>query len=467
MRVRSRSVWALPGLLLLAGCDVLLLSPTMPGLVPGIGQPLRGQVLDALTGLPLGGASVVGDVGWTTTGSDGRFELYGAVSRHVISLARAGYTSETLATGPIEDGRAYYLSPLFPATGNLKARFATVLGAAVVSGNVPAASGEVVFAGLKSGRINQGRYAIVMDPASGLPGSIFSGVLAGGEVIDGPIDAPDAPFQFRSFGMQTIDVPFTAAANPATTSVSTPLVLEQQRMTGLEISYANTTWAREVRSSVTLDFGLMGSVPVARGSGTAQSLRVPSIPGTKTVLEGLAVDAQGERVSKVTITTNMLAKVPFDLLTPPDGVEPASGSEGVGGWPGFAWRAVPGADAYLVQVYEPGIAQPKWRGRTRGTSISFGRFGDGDANGAALLPGTDYTWEVHALSSQVEVAGAATGAKSPDPLDPAVDPGPWLLAPGQGMPGVWPRMLGGAAPPMRPFRSKSRESVRRGMGFRR
>jgi len=465
--LRSRR-WCrvLPGVVLLAGCDVLLLSPTMPGLVPGIGQPLRGQVLDALTGLPLGGASVVGDVGWTTTGSDGRFELYGAISRHIISLARAGYTSETLATGPLEDGRAYHLSPLFPATGNLKARFATVLGSAVGAGGAPAVSGDVVFAGLKSGRINQGRYAIVMDPASGLPGSIFSGVLAGGEVIDGPIDAPDAPFQFRSFGMQAIDVPFTAAANPATTSVQIPLKLDRP-MTSLAISYANTTWAREVRSSVTLDFGLMGSVPVARGTGTAQTLQVPSIAGTKTVLEGLAVDAQGERVSKVTITTNLLAKVPFDLLTPPDNVAPASGSEGVGGWPAFAWQAVPGADGYLVQVYEPGIAQPKWRGRTRGTSLSFGRFGDGDSNGAALLPLTDYTWEVHALSSQVEVVGTRGVQRATDPFDAAVDPSPWLLGPGDGVPGLWASVLRPAGPPMRPFRNKSRESVRRGMGFRR
>ncbi|MEB3299134.1 MAG: hypothetical protein VKO21_06575 [Candidatus Sericytochromatia bacterium] len=466
MRPLARGFRGLPVLACLAGCDVLLLSPTMPGLVPGIGQPLRGQVFDAMTGLPLGGASVVGDVGWTTTGPDGRFELYGAVSRHILSLARAGYTSETVATGPLEDGKAYHLSPLFPSTGNLKARFATILGQVQAPGGGGAASGEVVFAGIKSGRVNQGRYAIVMDPASGLPGTVLSGVLAGGEVIDGPLEAPEAPFQFRSFGMQTIDVPFSATANPATTSLQTPLALSPVT-SKVSLAYRNTSWAREVRTAVALDFGLMGSVPVARGTGTEQDLALPSVAGAKAVFEGLAVDASGARISKVTLTTNVLGQAPFDLLSPPEVVAPASGSEGVGGWPTFSWQAVPGADGYLVQVYEPGIAQPKWRGRTRGTSLAFGRFGDGDANGAALLPGVDYTWQVHALSTRVDgLAGQGIGL-SADPFDPAVDPSPWLFSP-SGLPGSWWPAAGKLmAPPMRPFRTRSRESVHRGLGFRR
>ncbi len=461
----------------MTGCDILLLSPLMPGLVPGIGQPLRGQVLDSATGQPIGAATVVSEVGWATTDNSGRFSLYGAVSRHNISISRAGYTSVTFNAGPIQDDRAYFVDALFPTpgSGELTTRRTEIRGKVKSSSGAPV-DGEIVFAGVKSGRINANDYAIA-DFTEGLPGAVFSGVIAGGQISGGPIypAAKDAeqPFTFQDYGNNTLgfgygffDVPFRPTGTLTVPPWTAPIDIEIGRAFAAkaQITYANTRWAKNVKTEITLDFGILGSVPVARGFASGQSLVVPSVANSKYVLEGRAYNEDRSRESVVIITTNNPAEPHnFDLLTPPDPIFPAKGQTGAGGRPTFSWKTVLNADAYMVQVFEPNIPQPKWRGLTTGTSITFPGFGDGDVNGGALLPGVKYTWEVHAVGSKY-------GATTPQSMDfkaflptnhAADDLGPQFRTPAD--------ILGikDGGPIFRPFRKKAYESLTKGLEFTR
>lgn len=476
-RGREIAGWCLLGLVApaIAGCDILLLSPLMPGLVPGIGQPLRGQVLDSATGQPVGAATVVSEAGWTTTDNSGRFALYGAISRHNLSISRAGYTSITYNAGPLQDDRAYFLDPLFgtPGQGDLTSRRVEIRGK--VASSFGPIDGEVVFAGVQNGRINGGQYAIA-DFKAALPGTVFSGVIAGGEVDGGPIfpSAKEAeqPFKFKDYGNNTLgfgyaffDVPFQPTGTLTIPPWEAPVDIKIGSFAAkARIEYTNTRWAKDVKTEITLDFGILGSVPVARGFTSQQDLVVPSVANSKYILEGRAYNADRTRESVVIITTNTITRdIAFDLLTPPDPEFPAKGQTGVGPRPTFSWKAVPGADAYMVQVFEPNIPQPKWRGITTGTSLTFPLFWDGDVNGGALLPGIKYTWEVHAIGSKY-------GATAPQALDfkdflPAgyTDHsfGPRLRTPAD--------ILGikDGSPPFRPFRKKAYESLTKGMDFMR
>lgn len=460
----------------LSGCDLLLLSPLMPGLVPGIGQPLRGQVLDSATGQPIGGATVVSEAGWATTDNSGRFSLYGAISRHNISISRAGYTSVTYNAGPVQDDRAYFIDALFgtPSQGDLTSRRVEIKGKVVANHGAPI-DGEVVFAGAKNGRINANQYAIA-DFKAALPGTIFSGVLAGGEVDGGPIfptgKESEQRFKFKDYGNNTLgfgyaffDVPFLPTGTLTIPPWQAPVDIKIGAFAAkARIEYNNTRWAKEVKTDITLDFGILGSVPVARGFTSQEDLVVPSVANTKYVLEGRAYNADRTRESVVVITTNNVTSGnSFDLLTPPDPEFPAKGQTGVGGRPTFSWRSVPNADAYMVLVFEPNIPQPKWRGITTGTSLTFPGFGDADVNGGALLPGVKYSWEIHAIGSKY-------GAVTPQSVD-VKDFLPFSYTDG----GLGPRLrtpadilgIKDGSPPFRPFRKKAYQSLTKGMEFTR
>ena len=460
----------------LAGCDLLLLSPILPGIVPGLGQPLRGHVFDSATGQPIGAATVVSELGWASTDNSGRFSLYGAVSRRNISICRAGYTSLTFAAGALQDDRAYFLDALFPTPGqgDLTSRRVEIRGK--IKTSFGPIDGEVVFAGFGKGKISANQYAIP-DFRAALPGTIFSGVMAGGEVDNGPIfqeaNATEQPFSFRDYGNNTLgfgyaffDVPFRPTGTLTVVPWEAPAEIEIGRTFSAKaaIGYTNTKWAKEVKTDVTLDFGILGSVPVARGLATSQTMTVPSIANTKYVLEGRAYNADKSRESVVVITTNNPAEPhSFDLLTPPDPEFPAKGQNGVGGRPTFRWRSVTDAEAYMVQVFEPNIPQPKWRGITADTSLTFPGFGDGDVNGGALLPGVKYNWEIHAIGSKY----GATSPKSMDFKD--------FLPAGYTDHGLGPRMrtpadilgIKDGSPPFRPFRKKAFESLTKGLEFTR
>ncbi len=474
---RAVALAATAGLLVpaLGGCDVLLLSPSLPGLLPGIGQPLRGQILDSATGQPIGAATVVSDIGWATTDNTGRFSLYGSVSRHNISVSRAGYTSVTYDLGPVQDDRAYFLDPLFPTatSGELSSRRIEMQGQVETPAGVPI-DGEIVFAGTLSGTIRANRWAIP-DSTARLPGQVLSGVIGGGEVEGGPIFPPTGSaaqaFRFKDYGNSILgfgyayfDVPFGNTGTVTAPQWTAPSNVKIGTFkTSAQISYTNTAWASDVKTEITLDFGILGSLPVARGFSSQQNLVVPSIAKSTYILEGRAFSADRKRESLVVITDDSVANGTFDLLLPPEPISPAKGAKGAGGRPTFSWNAVAGADAYMVQLFELHIPRPKWRALTEQTSIAFPMFGDGDVNGSALLPNVTYTWEIHAISSRYG-AVKPTSVEFSDFLPEsfhATDFGPRMRTPAD--------ILGikDGSPPFRPFRKKTYESKTAGLEFSR
>jgi hypothetical protein len=460
----------------LSGCDLVLLSPSLPGLVPGVGQPIRGQVLDSATGQPIGAASVVTDIGWATTDNNGKFALYGAMSKHTISIGRAGYTSLTFATGAVQEDRAYFIDPLFPTptSGELTSRRTEIVGNVVsnVSG-VPVETGEVVFGG-KGGTIRANRFAIP-EITAGLPGSVYSGVLAAGEVAGGPIvpgpKEAEQPFNFRDygngligFGYSFVNVPFGPTGSLGVPQWTAPdaITIGKVFSAKASIGYSNTSWASEVKTAISLDFGILGSVPVARQLASHVDVIVPSVKGATYVLEGRAFSADRNKISLVVINTNGAPSENFDLLAPPEPIAPAKGGR-AGGRPTFSWKSVPSANAYMVQVFEPNIPQPKWRGLTTDTSLPYPGFGDGDVNGGALLPGVKYSWEVHAISSRY-------GAAAPKGFFDFKDFVPTAFASTDfGRMPTPAETLGikDGSPPFRPFRKRSYESITKGLEFER
>jgi hypothetical protein len=306
-----------------------------------------------------------------------------------------------------------------------------------------------------------------------LPGSVFSGVIAGGDITGGPIlppgkDSPQA-FSFKDYGNGLIgfgygyyDVPFgpTGSLSPPQWKAPAPIRIGTFG-TRASISYTNTAWASDVKTEITLDFGILGSVPVARGFSSQQAVVVPSVAKSTYVLEGRAYSADRKRESLVIITNDSVSNGQFDLLSPPEPISPVHGAKGVGALPTFEWKPVTGADAYLVQVFEPNIPKPKWRGLTEKTSLPFPRIGDGDVNGGALLPTYTYTWEVSALASRY-------GAVTPK----AADFGDFLPA-SYFASSVRVRTpadilgLKDGGPVMKPYRRKTFESRTTGMEFQR
>ncbi len=417
-RVTGRLALSLALMLPLTGCELLLISPTLPGIAPFVGRPFTGKVVDSVTGLPLGNATVTaGLLAQAKTDADGSFKLYGNIGGQGIAIARAGYTSLSYVTsGPLADGQTYFLPPLFPSTGLPSSKHVTLQGSVHYNGAPIVPAGGVVFAGLASAVVNGGIFSMVIREL--LPGSVHSGVLAGGQILGGPI-TPEAgqsakDFSFDSFGYRFVDIPFADKPDLAPLTLQ-PLESNHVPIQALSVSYTNTQAFNQVQTDVIMDFGLMGSVPVARDTQSNKALRVPFVQGIKYAIEGRASDASGKLTSKVSITTNALAPVSFKLLPPPAVTGPANGSEGVGGTPTFSWDPVPGAQSYAVEVLEGthAAATLKWKGYTAQTSIAFPTFPDWDMNGGSLIPGISYTWTVRAYNATVESLGKSVTAPPP------------------------------------------------------
>lgn len=425
----------------LSGCDLLVLSPTMPGFFPGLGRPLTGQVLDSQTGLPIGHATVLAGWGSATTDNTGHFNLYGDFSGgRSLSVARAGYTSSTYETGKLIDGDTYYIDPTFSTSGDLTHRALNVTGTLKnPDGSPMTANGNVSFGGAASTPTNtsNGQFAITV--TAGLPGNVFSGVLAGGEIVGGPVTPGTAPqaFYYQTFGYRLADVP--SVPTGATWAATANIQVQNTAFAPMNIVYngLQAFKAPSPETDVTLDFGLLGSVPVGRGFSSNQTLSVPRIDGAKYVIAGDVKDGTtGE--SLVTITTNFPTTVQqFNLLAPPQVTSPSDQAKGVGGTPTFSWNPVPRAVSYFVVVSEdtgsPNL-QAKWKGYTANTSIRFPGFWGGDLNGGGLFNQATYSWSVHAVSSE------ATTVKS------AVD-------------------LRADLPTVRPFRQSQFESITGGLRF--
>lgn len=408
--------------LLLSGCDLMVVSSTMPGLIWPVGKPLTGVVTDADTGLPLGRATVVCGWGYAQTDSMGRFALYGALSADSISASRAGYTSVTYRfKGSAKDGQPFALYPLFPNKGDLPARYANV------SGQSPLRSGGIMFSERTSNSISSdGRF--LLDLKAALPGTIYSGVLASGNTVGGKIDDANSSFYFDNFGYDFVDVPFLetpaqAEATPFTVNPSAP----SAEMQAISLSFTNLSGLTNVLSEIALDFGMRGDILVARQRTSTPQIKIPTKVGMVYALEGSAYNSDRSLSSKVTISTNSLSNsVVFDLMPPPEPISPKA-KEVTGGRPTFRWKYVDDATQYVVKVFENGDPRPKWIGYTPTNSITFPAFPDGDLNGGALLSGQDlkYTWSVVAVGSG-DGDSVASGIQ---------------------------------APPSRPFRQTSRESA--------
>lgn len=435
----------------LPGCDLLLLGTTMPGIAPGLGHPLKGKVVDSLTGLPIGRATVT--AGWGSTNSDGagNFSLYDDFSGgKILSISRAGYVSSTYDQGPVVDGTTYYLDPSFSTTTDLTHRKVNLTGTLLNSDGTPMkANGNVTFAGAGSIRTNtvNGQYALGLNV--GLPGGIFSGVLAGGQITGGPAmpltpnDLPQA-FSYQSFGYRLVDVPSTTDSSWNATADLTIQSAQAIPIFSMGVVYQglDSFSAPNPQTEVSLDFGLLGTVIVARQFSSNQSIPVPQVAGVKYVIGGTVSDASGKMKSSVSITSSFRPQVTFNLLAPPKVIGPTDNTQRAGANPTFSWNPVPKADSYVVEVLEDTgspVPQAKWRGYTTHTSLRYPGFWDNDYNGGALYAQASYSWAVHAVAARVDGVGAS-------------DMGPQL-----------PRGL----PTETPFRQSQFESVTSGMRFTR
>lgn len=402
---------------LLSGCDLLLLSPSMPGLMPGLGRPHTGRVLDSQTGLPIGKATVAAGFGATNTDNAGNFALYGDFSGGKnISFSRAGYVSATYALGSVVDGDTYYLDPSFSTNGNLARRALNLTGTLLdQSGAQIKVNGNVSFAGAASARVNEstGTYGITAE--FGLPGSVLSAVLAGGQINGGPVTDEKQPFSYLSFGYRLVDIP---SVSPDTNWLATASVRTQNTtFTDMTVVYKNLgAFANPApRTDVQLDFGMLGTAPVGRGYSTSQTLRVPNVEGAKYVVSGEISDATNKTSSKAIITTPLTSTVTFELLSPPKVIGPANNSVGVGTTPTFSWEPVNKANRYVVEVFEDTGSlnlMAKWRGYTTSTSITFPGFWDNDFNGGVLFQQASYSWAVRAVATEVSAIKSAVDLRA-------------------------------------------------------
>lgn len=423
--------------LLLTGCDLAAASALMPGLMPGVGWPVSGQVLDGRTRLPIGGATVQSGLGSTVTGPDGRFALYGNLGSREISASRAGYVARTLGGRDLNAVGAELTllldsqyAPEAPALPNR-----TLELQATVEGATPGRAGVAALMG-KEAAIANGAFALQLSGA--FPGELLTAVLAYGEVEGTYTDTPAAPqpFAFSKFGYLVHSFKLTQGAQ----AVPEKLRLRydaQVRLAPVRVSYTNLQDLARVTTNLALDFGVAGTVPIGRATASNQEVQVPQIAGLKYVIDGEASDAGRTRFSRVAITTNAPGQAPFPLLSVPEAISPASGATGVGARPTFRWKPTNARAArYTVTLQEVDpvskTSQAKWSGDTDLDEITYPGFSLSDLNGGALRPDRTYVWSVTAVDLSDPASGAA-----------------WTLAP----------------PNLKPYRLRQREAQHLNLGF--
>ncbi|MFP5501691.1 MAG: hypothetical protein ACLGIN_04325 [Candidatus Sericytochromatia bacterium] len=375
----------------------------MPGLMPGVGHPIGGEVLDARTRLPVGGATVVSGLGSTVTDASGRFKLYGNLSSRELSVARAGYTSITVGGEPFDPSREITLTidQQFPQNGTPKNRVIDLRGQV----QAPAGQNALVFLGSKAAPVSNGQFAVQLE--SPVPGKILTSVLAWG-TIQGTYQADaafDQHFSFTAFSYDILSWSLGNTYPEGMRRIDTPLLVRQHvPLKPVQVNYTNRGAFSSVKTAIALDFGVAGSVPVALASASNQRIEVPAIPGLKYVVQGQAFDDSKRMSSTVSITTNDLTKATFQLLSPPKVKTPASGAAEVGQRPTFSWEPV-GQKGILYQLslYECDPAtdvcdpRPKWVCRTTDTEVTYPGFALSDVNGGALRPDKKYTWSIRAV----------------------------------------------------------------------
>lgn len=387
----------------------------MPPIFPGAGFPLTGTVLDGQTHLPIGGATVQSGFGSTITDAQGKFSLYGGLGSHELSICRAGYVAIT--DGDVDPNGAdtlqYELDPLFPDAGVQTKKFLELSGS--VTGLVPNQPAQVFLGDQTVSATN----TYQLDFAAAVPGNVYTTVLAWGNVTGtyNQDASSGVPFNYTNFHYEIGNwamgntIPASKKTHNLVSGATVPLV-------PTTVKYKNLGAFASVQTDILLDFGLVGSVPVARQTSSNQAIPVPQIQGLKYDVVGTATDSTGKLSSTVQLTTNDPAQATFQLLNVPKVLSPANGATGAGQRPTFSWTPDDsGQSTYEVTLYEEGEVKPKWIGHTSASEIQYPAFSQSDINGGALRSDKKYTWVLTAT----DVLGATdlpTSRDGPVPVKP-------------------------------------------------
>jgi hypothetical protein len=397
----------------------------MPPFLPGVGTPLRGQVLDARTRLPIGHATVLSGLGWTGTDAQGRFELYGGLGSMEVSVSRIGYTAETRGGVKPEGGEdlLFYLEPVQSLAASGATRFLQVTGGYL--GDVGQRPVAVVLGG-RLFPVRNGTYLAEWQGQS--YGRVMTTVWGYG-ALDASTASPlgeEGPFTFDKFFYEVQHWSLGDTLAQATRQRAIDLTRPGLPIRRLVCRYANNQTLTDVETTVSLDVGVAGSVMVARVLGAQEAIPVPDAPELRVAVAGEARDASRRRFSRVEVVTGDRNPVTLSFLGIPVIENPPAGASGVGARPVFRWRAdAPPGASFEVSLQEEGEPGLKWVGRTSLNELTYPNFTPADPNGAALRGDKRYTWRLRLIDA--------------------------------------PSVQSGGGP--RPFRALQRESEVRGNGF--
>jgi hypothetical protein len=400
----------------LGGCELMAMGPFMPGLVPGVGFALQGNVRDGRTFLPIGGATVTSGLGSTVTDANGHFALYGNLGSHEFSVSRMGYVATTV--GGIKADASTPLDVTLDATtsdnGALPQGFLDVRGFLQNVGGQPIAvpNGVVVIGDRLPTAASNGQYQVTFE--SQVPGKVLTRVLAGGDTAERWDDAAAKtsflPMTFKTFGYSLEH--FTLMPTQGQQTSPRNLTVDDSiKFDDTKVAYSNIGDLKIIETSIYLDFGVAGSVLVAQATGSNQGIHVPVVPGVKYVVIGTAYNANRTQWSNVTITTADPRKAPFQLLTPPK-VTGGVG-KGIGSRPTLKWTPspVPGV-VYEVTMKETddkgSTSVTKWRATTTEPEITYPGFSLSDVNSGALRPEKKYVWSVRVIDTLSTMEDATT-----------------------------------------------------------
>lgn len=383
---------------LLSGCEMLAI--TLYG-APPYGGPWSGTVYDTRTGLPVGGATVLAD--WTppvATDKEGHYNLPNLLPAGTVTIARAGYVSQTRQGTALTDHPDVYLEPRYATNGTGASRGIGLAGLVTVN-NQPVPNAYLTYtAGPNTSAKTdaQGRYGMLLR----LPtGNIATGMLGGG-ITSGDSDGSGGkPLQFTSFGTRPVTL---GPGDPQTNPQNANINLTLSPLSGtIGLAMGNPPLPN-LQVEASMDFGMLGQMLVYRSSGASGSIQVPR-NGVQYQVTVIAADDAGNNQSVAAARVMGGSQLSLDFLAPPVITGPPHQATGTGSRPSFSWSPVPGAALYAVDVYEQKTdAKPIWQALTDRTTVSF-PFIPQNLNDAALKRSGDpnnpffYTWSVTALEA--------------------------------------------------------------------
>jgi hypothetical protein len=400
--------------LTLGGCDLAAAGPFMPPILPGVGFPLTGVVFDANTRLPIGGATVQSGLGSTITDGNGRFNLYGGLGSREVSVSRAGYTAVT--DGDVDPNAGgdlqFDLQPIYSADQGLPKRFLQLAGSTKAA-LPPGQPALVTFAG-QVANVSNDLYQL--DFGAEVPGKAFSSVLAWG-TTNGAVNVPNQSFNFTSFYYTVANWAMGESVPAGHRDYNLPAGVTPVDLVPTSVKYGNVAAFAGVQTDILLDFGVLGSVTVARQTSSNQAIPVPRVNNLKYDIVGTATTADGNGSSTVQLTTNDPAKATFQLLGVPKITSPANNTKGAGSRPTFSWTPVPPDDVDYVVTLREKDEGVKWVGHTRHSEIQYPAFSPGDINGGALRTDKSYSWTLEVID-HLGATDLPTSKAGPVPVKP-------------------------------------------------